>query len=188
MYAAELHHRNRRRVSNHRSGATSRDLRSHIDTEIIEKSKGDEELHEAVKPERCIRAWWRSAPASARTSREAREQVRNFASAPSSSLRSKTGCAWARPARIRSPDWRKQGIYPGRTLPDHRRGYENRRPRESLIFGLHVHIGVEDREAAIHLMNAARYFVPHLLALSSNSPFWQGMDMGLKIVPLQSVR
>jgi carboxylate-amine ligase len=52
--------------------------------------------------------------------------------------------------------------------------------RANLIFGLHVHIGVEDREVAIHLMNAARYFVPHILALSTNSPFWLGMDTGLK--------
>lgn len=43
-----------------------------------------------------------------------------------------------------------------------------------------MHIGVEDRETAIHLMNAARYFVPQMLALSANSPFWTGMDMGLK--------
>jgi carboxylate-amine ligase len=39
---------------------------------------------------------------------------------------------------------------------------------------------VEDHETAIHLMNGARYFLPHLLALSSNSPFWQGMETGLK--------
>src|SRR3982751_745288 len=52
--------------------------------------------------------------------------------------------------------------------------------RPNLIFGLHVHIGVEDRETAIHLMNAARYFLPHILALSTNSPFWLGMDTGLK--------
>jgi len=45
---------------------------------------------------------------------------------------------------------------------------------------LHVHIGVEDRETAIHLMNHARYFVPHMLALSTNSPFWLGMNTGLK--------
>jgi carboxylate-amine ligase len=50
--------------------------------------------------------------------------------------------------------------------------------RANLIFGLHVHIGVEDRETAIQLMNSARYFLPHLLALSANSPFWQGMDTG----------
>src|SRR5260370_37882475 len=52
--------------------------------------------------------------------------------------------------------------------------------RANLIFGLRGHVGVEDRETAIHLMNHARYFVPHLLALSSNSPFWLGMDTGLK--------
>ena len=52
--------------------------------------------------------------------------------------------------------------------------------RSNLIFGLHVHVGVEDPETAIHLMNAARYFVPHLLALSTNSPFWRGMETGLK--------
>jgi glutamate---cysteine ligase / carboxylate-amine ligase len=52
--------------------------------------------------------------------------------------------------------------------------------RANLIFGLHVHVGVEDREVAIHLMNAARYFLPHILALSTNSPFWLGMDTGLK--------
>ena len=51
--------------------------------------------------------------------------------------------------------------------------------RANLIFGLHVHIGVEDRETAIQLMNSARYFLPHLLALSANSPFWLGMDTGL---------
>jgi carboxylate-amine ligase len=52
--------------------------------------------------------------------------------------------------------------------------------RANLIFGLHVHIGVEDPETRIHLMNAARYFLPHIMALSTNSPFWLGMDTGLK--------
>src|ERR1035438_4822604 len=52
--------------------------------------------------------------------------------------------------------------------------------RANLIFGLHVHIGIEDRETAIHMMNHARYFLPHMLALSTNSPFWLGMNTGLK--------
>jgi len=43
-----------------------------------------------------------------------------------------------------------------------------------------VHIGIEDREVAIHLMNQVRYFLPHLLALSANSPFWIGDNTGLK--------
>jgi glutamate---cysteine ligase / carboxylate-amine ligase len=52
--------------------------------------------------------------------------------------------------------------------------------RSLLIFGLHVHVGIDDREASIHLMNAARYFLPHVLALSTSSPFWVGRNTGLK--------
>jgi glutamate---cysteine ligase / carboxylate-amine ligase len=52
--------------------------------------------------------------------------------------------------------------------------------RALLIFGLHVHVGIEDRESAIHIMNAARYFLPHILAISTSSPFWLGRNTGLK--------
>ena len=52
--------------------------------------------------------------------------------------------------------------------------------RANLIFGLHVHVGIPDREEAIDVMNQARYFLPHLYALSVNSPFWLGQDTGLK--------
>src|SRR6058998_2811141 len=52
--------------------------------------------------------------------------------------------------------------------------------RANLIFGLHVHVGIPDRETAIHVMNQARYFLPHIYALSANSPFWVGHDTGLK--------
>jgi carboxylate-amine ligase len=52
--------------------------------------------------------------------------------------------------------------------------------RANLIFGLHVHVGIPDRHSAIHVMNQARYFLPHIYALSVNSPFWVGQDTGLK--------
>jgi carboxylate-amine ligase len=52
--------------------------------------------------------------------------------------------------------------------------------RANLIFGLHVHVGIPDREMAIAVMNQARYFLPHLYALSTNSPFWLGQNTGLK--------
>lgn len=52
--------------------------------------------------------------------------------------------------------------------------------RANLIFGLHVHVGIDDRDAAIHIMNAARYFLPHIFALSTNSPFWLGRNTGFK--------
>lgn len=52
--------------------------------------------------------------------------------------------------------------------------------RSILIFGLHVHVGIPDPERRIEIMNEARYFLPHLLALSTSSPFWAGRDTGLK--------
>jgi len=52
--------------------------------------------------------------------------------------------------------------------------------RSNLIFGLHVHIGIMDRRLAIHIANTARYFLPHVYALSTNSPFWEGRKTGYK--------
>lgn len=52
--------------------------------------------------------------------------------------------------------------------------------RSLLIFGLHVHVAVPEQSLTIELMNEARYFLPHLLALSTSSPFWMGHDTGLK--------
>ena len=52
--------------------------------------------------------------------------------------------------------------------------------RSNLIFGLHVHVGMPSREMAIHIANSARYFLPHVFALSTNSPFWEGRDTGFK--------
>ena len=51
--------------------------------------------------------------------------------------------------------------------------------RRMLICGMHVHIGIEDQDTRIDLMNQLTYFLPHLLALSTSSPYWQGQDTGL---------
>jgi carboxylate-amine ligase len=51
--------------------------------------------------------------------------------------------------------------------------------RQELLFGLHVHVGVDDPEKAIHVANGMRVHIPLLLALSSNSPFWRGMQTGM---------
>jgi len=76
-------------------------------------------------------------------------------------------------------DWREQEIYPD---PRYAQVVEDLQlvARANLIFGLHVHVGIEDREAAIRIMNSLRYFLPHILALSTNSPFWLGMNTGYK--------
>ena len=52
--------------------------------------------------------------------------------------------------------------------------------KRMLIFGMHVHIGMKDPDLRIDIMNQMRYFIPHIMALSSSSPFWQGSDTGFK--------
>lgn len=52
--------------------------------------------------------------------------------------------------------------------------------RSNLIFGLHVHVGMQSREMANHIANSTRYFLPHIFALSTNSPFWEGRMTGYK--------
>ena len=52
--------------------------------------------------------------------------------------------------------------------------------RGLVISGLHVHVGIEDPDLRIDLMNQVSYFLPHLLALSTSSPFWEGRNTGLK--------
>ncbi len=52
--------------------------------------------------------------------------------------------------------------------------------RANLIFGLHVHVAIEDEDARLAVANGARYFLPHIFALSVNSPFWSGTNTGFK--------
>jgi glutamate---cysteine ligase / carboxylate-amine ligase len=52
--------------------------------------------------------------------------------------------------------------------------------QQLLIFGTHVHVGIEDRDFLIDAMNVSRYFAPHILCLSTSSPFWTGRNTGLK--------
>ena len=52
--------------------------------------------------------------------------------------------------------------------------------RSLLIFGMHIHVAMPDKQSTIDMMNMVRYFLPHLLALSTSSPFWMGRNTGLK--------
>ena len=52
--------------------------------------------------------------------------------------------------------------------------------RQALIFGMHVHVGIEDPEFLMDAMKVSRYFLPHVLALSTSSPFWMGRRTGLR--------
>jgi glutamate---cysteine ligase / carboxylate-amine ligase len=76
-------------------------------------------------------------------------------------------------------DWKDQVLSPG-VRYDSIVEELQQLARSLLIFGLHVHVAVPEKQVAIDLMNQARYFLPHLLALSTSSPFWMGRDTGLK--------
>ncbi|MEA5401297.1 carboxylate-amine ligase [Arcicella sp. DC2W] len=76
-------------------------------------------------------------------------------------------------------DWQDQLITPSPhydSLIDEMRDVA----RGNLIFGLHVHVGIQTRNEGIQILNAVRYFLPHIYALSTNSPFWCGRNTGFK--------
>jgi len=75
--------------------------------------------------------------------------------------------------------WEHQAISPFGRYPELARFLQDV-GRRLLIFGMHVHVGIENRELLIEVMNQLCYFLPHILALSTSSPFWHGRDTGLK--------
>ncbi len=153
----------------------TRDLRSHIEAEMV--AKGRLLLHERVKAE-MHQSVIEVGTHVCRNIQEARSDVTEVRTGVIRLAR-ENGLRIAAAGTHPFSDWRNQEIYPDEryhTIVEDLKMVA----RANLIFGLHVHIGVEDREVIIHLMNAARYFVPHILALSTNSPFWLGMDTGLK--------
>jgi len=153
----------------------TRDLRSHIQVELLEKGKL--RLQERVKAE-MHQSVVEVGTSVCKNIKDARAEVKALRR-EIIRLANENGLRVASVATHPFSDWRTQEIH-----PDER--YKNivedmqLVARANLIFGLHVHIGIEDRETAIHMMNHARYFLPHILALSTNSPFWLGMNTGLK--------
>jgi len=153
----------------------TRDLRSHIASEILSKAK--RALHESVKPE-MHQAVIEVGTKVCRDIKEARADILGLRR-EMLNLASENGLLLAAASTHPFADWKLQEIYPDER---YRRVVEDMQlvARANLVFGLHVHIGIEDRNTSIHIMNSMRYFLPHILALSSNSPFWMGMQTGFK--------
>jgi len=154
----------------------TRNLRSHIHTQLLEQ--GSTLLEEDfVKPE-MHQSVVEVGTGVCKNIQEAREHIVKLRR-QMVTLAKSNGLRLAAAATHPFADWREQEIYPD---PRYREIVEDMQTvaRANLIFGLHVHIGVDDRETAIQLMNAARYFIPHILAFSTNSPFWCGIKTGLK--------
>jgi len=152
----------------------TRELKSHV-SEILEE--GRLLLGEKVKPE-MIQSTIEVGTGVCRNIKEAREDITKLRCIVSALARKK-GLEIVAASTHPFSKWSEQKIYEHdryKLLVDEMQMVA----RSLLIFGLHVHVGVEDRERQIHIMNAARYFLPHLLALSTSSPFWLGFNTGLK--------
>lgn len=152
----------------------SRELRSHEQRIVIEgqkaiKDKVKAEMHQAVVE---------VGTDICRDIHEARKDVatlRSTISQIATDLGLRVGAAGTHPFS----HWESQ------LITDHIRYNEivnelQEAARSNLIFGLHVHVGMENREMANHIANSTRYFLPHIYALSTNSPFWEGRQTGYK--------
>jgi glutamate---cysteine ligase / carboxylate-amine ligase len=152
----------------------TRELRSHIQ-EILEDGKVV--LKEQIKPEMhqsVVELGTEICPSIV----DARQHVIDLRSRLAE-LAGRSGLKIASVGTHPFSHWRDQLITQGERYREIVKDMQQL-ARANLIFGLHVHVGIPNREMAIHVMNQARYFLPHIYALSVNSPFWVGQDTGLK--------
>lgn len=150
----------------------TRELSSYV-TQILEAGKL--QLQERVKPE-MLQSVIEVGTRVCHTAEEAYRELGQLRSAISGLARDK-GKAIAAAGTHPFSSWMTQEVYP------HERYYGvmsemQDAARRLLIFGMHVHVGMPDQETAIQLQNVARYFLPHLLALSCSSPFWLSRNTG----------
>ncbi len=152
----------------------TRELKSHV-SEILEEGKLL--LGEKIKPE-MIQSMIEVGTGVCANIQEAREDITKLRSIISWLARKK-GMEIVAASTHPFSHWGDQKIF-----DDVRYDYIVEElqmvARSLLIFGLHVHVGIENPERRIQIMNAARYFLPHVLALTTSSPFWLGHNTGLK--------
>ncbi|HZG65123.1 MAG TPA: carboxylate-amine ligase [Herpetosiphonaceae bacterium] len=150
------------------------ELSSYV-TQILEAGKM--QLQERMKPE-MLQSVIEVGTNVCHTAEEARRDLAQLRSAIAS-LAAEKGKAIAAAGTHPFSSWMEQVVYP------HERYYGvmsemQDAARRLLIFGMHVHVGMPDQETAIQIQNVARYFLPHLLALSTSSPFWLSRNTGFK--------
>src|SRR6476646_3159128 len=152
----------------------TRELKSHV-SEILDEGKLL--LGEKIKPE-MIQSMIEVGTGVCANIQEAREDISKLRCIVSELARKKNLAIVAASTHPFSK-WSEQEIYDGdryKLLVDELQMVA----RSLLIFGVHVHVGIADLDRRIHIMNAARYFLPHVLALTTSSPFWMGHNTGLK--------
>jgi carboxylate-amine ligase len=152
----------------------TRELRSHV-SEILEE--GRMLLGEQVKPE-MIQSMIEVGTGVCADVQEARADVIKLRGVLSNLVR-KQGLMIVAAGTHPFSHWQEQKIYENARYDSIVE--ENQIIARSLLtFGLHVHVGIQNPERAIQIMNAIRYLLPHVLALSTSSPFWLGVNTGLK--------
>ncbi len=152
----------------------TRELRSHIqqilgDGKVVMREQIKPEMHQSVVE---------TGTDVCHTAADVREQVVRLRS-ELAELAGRSGARVASAGTHPFSHWHDQRITEGERYETIVKDMQQV-ARANLIFGLHVHVGIPNREMAIHVMNQARYFLPHIYALSANSPFWVGRNTGFK--------
>jgi glutamate---cysteine ligase / carboxylate-amine ligase len=156
----------------------TRELRSYV-SKLLEEGMTNALLRERVRPE-MHQSVVETGTGICRDIKQARAEVTELRGSLND-LAKKNGLRIVAAGTHPFSDWKKQDITEG----DRYRGIvEDLQDvaRANLIFGLHVHVGIKDRDTAMALANQVRYFLPHILALSTSSPFWLGRATGLKSI------
>jgi carboxylate-amine ligase len=152
----------------------TRELRSYI-TQILDR--GQMILREQIKPE-MHQSIVEVGTNPCRTVQEARLEVMRLRGTISA-LSSQHGLRIVAAGTHPISSWMQQEITPFERYKGVVEEMQELALR-LLIFGMHVHVGMPDNETAIQVMNVARYFLPHVLALSTSSPFWMGRNTGFR--------
>jgi glutamate---cysteine ligase / carboxylate-amine ligase len=151
----------------------SRELKSYI-TEIL---SGDSMILDEVKPE-LHQSMVEIGSKVCRTPQDVRSELIRLRGMVMD-LAARNGLVIAAAGTHPFSLWTKQEITPLERYAGVKQDLQDL-AQQLLIFGTHIHVGIEDRDFLIEAMNVSRYLLPHVLALSTSSPFWQGRRTGLK--------
>ena len=158
--------------------AETRELRSYV-SQLLEEGKNHAILRERVRPE-MHQSVVETGTGICRDIKQARAEITELRHTLGG-LAKKEGLRIVAAGTHPFSDWKKQDITDGERYKVIVEDLQDV-ARANLIFGLHVHVGIKDRDVAMALANQVRYFLPHILALSTSSPFWLGRDSGLKSI------
>jgi glutamate---cysteine ligase / carboxylate-amine ligase len=156
---------------------TTRELRSYV-SQLLEEGEHSV-LRERVRPE-MHQSVVETGTGICRDIKQARQEICELRG-ELSGLAKKHGLRIVAAGTHPFSDWKKQEITAGERYKVIVEDLQDV-ARANLIFGLHVHVGIKDKEVAMALANQVRYFLPHILALSTSSPFWLGRATGLKSI------